>query len=307
VVDVAATNKRTCACKNDGSVWCWGLDGKNGDGSAKYEPTPVLTSGLGPKVVDLALGYGHLCALNSDGTVWCRGSNSYGQLGDGTVVNNAGVQVAALGATVTQVEAGWSHTCARKSDSTLWCWGDNDNGQVGDGTTDTPKSLPVQVIALGASVVGVVGGGAHTCARKSDASLWCWGTGGLGQLGIGSTPETQPTPVQAVGLALGVAKTAAGENHTCAQATDGTLWCWGYNTDGEVGNGTTGLTAPTPVFVTSLNADVVDVAAGFVHTCARKSDGSIWCWGQNVSGQLGDGTIDSPKLSPVQASLDACP
>jgi alpha-tubulin suppressor-like RCC1 family protein len=148
------------------------------------------------------------------------------------------VQVAALGSTVVEVSAGEAHTCARTRDGTLWCWGDNDDGQLGINSTDTPQPEPVQVVALGNTVVEVSVGKSHNCARKSDGTLWCWGRNTSGALGIGSIGSPQLVPVQVTALADGVIGVSAGARISCA-GTDEGLWCWGYNEHGQVGDGST--------------------------------------------------------------------
>jgi alpha-tubulin suppressor-like RCC1 family protein len=201
-------------------------------------------------------------------------------------------------ATVVEVAVGGLHTCARKSDGTLWCWGSDVFGQIGDGSTTSPKSM-VQVASLGSSVAQVAAGANHTCARKTDGTLWCWGSNGSGQLGDGTTTQ-RTTPVQVTSLGTSVASVAAGAAHTCARKTDGTLWCWGLNSLGQIGdNGTTQRLLP--VQVTTLGTAVAEASLGYYHSCARKTDGTLWCWGYNAYGQLGDGTAIQRK-APVQVT-----
>lgn len=140
-----------------------------------------LTSGC---VQQMDLGYLHSCVVKTNGTLWCWGYNWVGELGLGTT-STSGVptpsQVTALGSGVAQVNGGNHHTCARKTDGTIWCWGDNTYGQLGDGTT-TQRTSPVKVASLGTNNAEVVAGGDHTCARKTDNSLYCWGSNNVGQL-----------------------------------------------------------------------------------------------------------------------------
>jgi alpha-tubulin suppressor-like RCC1 family protein len=280
-------------------------------------------------VAQMALGWGEACAVRSDGTLWCWGRNEWGQAGDGTACSpypcgkSRPVQVAALGNGVVEVAAGAEHVCARRSDGTLWCWGWGVLGQLGQGTqAKNSSSVPLETV-LGSNVAQVAAGFRHSCARKNDGTLWCWGVNDNGELGNGTTMQTgygvgTGTPVQVAALGSNVLDVVAGGNHTCARKTDGTLWCWGENDHGELGNGTTdGQTCPSgsacqssPVQVTALGANVVEVAAGYNHTCARKSDGTLWCWGSNANGQLGDGTLAGQigtdgypcRPSPVQVS-----
>jgi hypothetical protein len=197
--EVTAGYYHTCARKQDGTLWCWGNNyhGQLGDGTtASPKPSPVQVTALGTSAVEVAPGYFYTCARKQDGTLWCWGCNSGGKLGDGTTTGTPSpVQVTALGTSAVEVAASFSHTCARKQDGTLWCWGDNYYGQLGDGTTVWPKTSPVQVAALGASAVEVAAGEAHTCARKGDGTLWCWGNNYYGQLGDGTTTD-KLSPVQ---------------------------------------------------------------------------------------------------------------
>jgi alpha-tubulin suppressor-like RCC1 family protein len=323
VVEVAAGSLHTCARKQDATLWCWGdnIAGQLGNGTLGWPPTfdLVQVAPLGTSVVEVAAGANHTCARTQDGKLWCWGDNGAGQVGDGTIsvgdaasaVKASPVQVASLGTGAVQVAAGNVHTCARKQGGTLWCWGHNEYGQLGDGTTggvacsgSVCKPVPVQVTGLGASVVEVSTGDGHTCARKQDGTLWCWGRNTYGALGTGMTGWKEPSPLKVASLGTDVVAVTAWGDHTCARKQDGTLWCWGKNTSGQVGEGTTASPKPLPVQVTALGASVLEVSAGREHTCARRQDGTIWCWGANYLGQLGDGTTTG-KPTPVQVL--ACP
>lgn len=303
-VEVVAGGDHTCARKADNTLWCWGSNtqGQVGDGTTvKTKPSPVYVSTLGNSVGGVTAGQWHACARKGDGTLWCWGRGAYGQLGNGTTSpTTSPVQVTSLGTGVVDVAAGENHTCARKGDGTLWCWGDNWAGQVGDGTPPGLKASPVQVTALGTGVVEVATGGNHTCARKNDGTLWCWGFNGSAQYGNG-TYTSQPSPIQITAFGTSVAEISAGYSHTCARKGDGTLWCAGANNDGQLGDGTAS-TKTSPVLVTALGTTVVEVDAGYSHTCARKGDGTVWCWGFNWTGAVGDGTWIGPRLSPIQVA-----
>jgi alpha-tubulin suppressor-like RCC1 family protein len=242
---------------------------------------------------------GHTCTVQDNSTVWCWGRNDDGQLGDGTNdESNTPVLVSGL-TDVTKISAALSHTCAVENsvlDGTVWCWGYNENGRLGDGTWDS-KNTPVQVSGL-TDVIEVSAQGRHTCALKSDGTAWCWGYNGHGQLGDGNWDTSAHTPVQVANL-TDIVVISAGANHTCALKSDGTAWCWGFNEDGRLGDGTYD-SKNTPVQVSGLT-DVIGISAGSNYTCVLKSDGTAWCWGSNEDGQLGDGTYDS-KNTPVQVS-----
>ncbi|MBI4700605.1 MAG: hypothetical protein HY744_05490 [Deltaproteobacteria bacterium] len=213
------------------------------------------------------------------------------------------MQVSALGTSALAVATGGYHTCAVKKDGTLWCWGRNADGELGDGTTQS-KSSPVQVSALGTSALAVAAGGYHTCAVKAGGTLWCWGNNEYGQLGDGTTQD-ETSPVQVSVLGTSALAVAGGQAHTCAVKAGGTLWCWGRNANGQLGDGTT-QDKTSPVQVPALGTSALAVAAGNDHTCAVKAGGTLWCWGNNEYGQLGDGTTQK-KLSPVQVTaLGGC-
>ena len=301
VAGVSARGLDTCASKTDGTLWCWGnnSDGQLGDGTVMDEHSPIEVTALGASVAAVSVGTFHTCARKTDGTLWCWGRNSYGQLGDGSVTDeHSPIEVTALGASVAAVSAGEVHTCARKTDGTLWCWGENSTGELGDGTT-ADKHSPVEVTALGASVAEVSAGAGHTCARKTDNTLWCWGLNYSGELGNGTTAD-EHSPVQVTALGASAAEVSASFVHTCARKTDGTLWCWGDNVCGQLGDGTNAV-KPSPVEVTALGASVAEISTADCRTCARKTDGTLWCWGDNFEGQLGDGTNTS-KPSPVEVT-----
>ena len=289
-------------------------------------------------VVQLAAGLLHVCAVRSDQTLWCWGGNGHGQLGDGTSVGKtAPVQVAAVGTGVVQVAAGYNFTCARKRDGTLWCWGDNQSGELGNsGSTAASTPTPAPVAALGSEVIDVSARGEQVCARKADKSLWCWGSGYLGD---GTAPKVVTSPTQVASLGPSVASVSVGTGDVCAVLVNGALWCWGDNLGGQLGDGSTrkslapleviamghevatvacgpqdtcatktdgtawcwgwrsGTATPSPF--ASLGSGVVQIAASEGHMCARKADSTLWCWGGNLQGQVGKG-ISLYEKTPIQ-------
>jgi alpha-tubulin suppressor-like RCC1 family protein len=307
VTAIAAGGDDTCALLSNGTVKCWGLNfsGQLGNGTTIDSTTPVAVGGLSGAAA-ISAGYTHTCAVLSQGTIQCWGSNSHGQLGNGTTTDSS-TPVAVSGLTgVTAIAAGGDtavgHTCALLSGGTVECWGFNSNGQLGNGTT-TDSSTPVAVSGLTGGTAIADGGETtvgHTCALLSGGTVKCWGSNVVGQLGNGTTTDSS-TPVAVIGLSgLGGATTVAGGgDHTCALLTNGTVKCWGYNSDGQLGNGTT-IDSTTPVAVSGLSGATAMVA-GNIHTCALLSSGTVQCWGGDSNGQLGSGTTINSS-TPVAVS-----
>ncbi len=298
---VSAGGYHTCALTS-GGVKCWGynVNGQLGDGTTTNRSTPVDVSGLTSGIVAIAAGSQHTCALTSGGGVKCWGYNVNGQLGDGTTTNRSTpVNVSGLTSGVVAIAAGNLHTCALTSGGGIKCWGSNNSGELGDGTT-TDRSTPVNVSGLTSGVTAIAVGGYHTCALTSSGGIKCWGLNNYSQLGDGTTTN-RSTPVNVSGLTSGVATIAPGWYHTCALTSGGGVKCWGYNSAGQLGDGTTTYFRGTPVDVSGLTSGVAAIAAGYLHTCALTSGGGIKCWGRNDYGQLGDGTT-ADRSTPVDVS-----
>jgi alpha-tubulin suppressor-like RCC1 family protein len=269
-----------------------------GDDTTTHRNTPVQVIDL-TNVKTISAGELHTVALKYDDTVWAWGSNYYGQLGNGTRTSSRlPVQISGLTG-VKEISAGAFNTVALKYDGTVWAWGLNSSGQLGDGTT-TDRTIPGQVGVSGSFLTDVIaisaGFVSHAVALKSDGTVWAWGSNSYGQLGDGTTMNRM-IPVQVSGL-TGVKEISAGDSHTVAIKNDGTVWAWGLNSSGQLGDGTDiNRNAPVPIFGFPVDGKVI--SAGDWHTVALGNDGTVWAWGLNFSGQLGDGT-DINRNAPIQ-------
>jgi alpha-tubulin suppressor-like RCC1 family protein len=295
---VSAGDAFAVALLTDGTVWTWGNGGYGQLGIGAYgnRPSPVQVAGL-TGVTAVVAGFYHAMALTSGGTVMAWGANSSGQLGDGTTsARLTPVAVAGLSG-VTQLAAGASHSLAVTTDGTVWSWGGSDYGQLGDGTQGR-RSTPAQVPGL-SGVAMVTAGFDFSLALKADETLYGWGGNFYRQLGF-APPPSNPLPAKPTGF-LGDAEwlqqVAGGQYHTLALKADGTVWSWGSNQFGQLGDGTT-RQRTTPQQVPGLT-DIIAVAAGQSHSVAVRADGTVWTWGRNGSGQLGDGTY-TDRNTPAQ-------
>ncbi len=300
VVAISAGSWHTCALTKAGAVWCWGygMSGQLGNGTFAPFAAPGPVVGLSSGIVAIAAGREHTCALSDTGGLKCWGYNGGGNLGIGTLANqNTPVQAEGLASGVAAVSAGLSTTCALTDAGGVLCWGQNNAGQVGDGTL-TNRTTPVPVTGLSSGISDITSTKEATnCALTDAGGVKCWGYNGYGQLGIGVVTGESLVPVQVSGLASGVFAIEGGRRQTCAVTKAGAALCWGLNTYGQVGDGTTtNRYVPTPV--SGLSSGVAAISPGSDHSCALTQAGALLCWGWNAYGQLGDGTEDD-SLTPV--------
>ena len=248
-------------------------------------------------------------AIKDDGTLWAWGRNSYGQLGNGTT-DDKYIPAQVSGDTwISVVSSAMSdNTVAIKSDGTLWAWG-REGSFVGavDKHIPSPTALtdPVPSSAWIAIFAGSASG--HIAALKEDGTLWTWGNNEDGQLGDGTSGDPPPNsfvPVTDPDPSITWIAASTGGEHTVAIKSNGTLWTWGRNNYGELGNGTTDYKhIPSPIADPDSSIAWVAVSAGNAHTVAIKSNGTLWAWGYNNYGQLGDNTI-TYSLKPIQIGKD---
>jgi len=286
---IAAGGRHNVALKSDGSVWVWGNNqlGQLGDGTRNTHLVPVQVQNL-RNMVSVSAGMNHTVALRDDGTVWAWGENFSNQLGsgEGGYVRSIPDQVQNIN-NVVSIATGSTHTVALKDDGTVWSWGFH-------GTSHSGLIHQVQNLS---NVTAVAAGGRHSVALKSDGTVWAWGANLSGQLGDGTTSPHQYFPVQVQNL-NNIISIAAGQGHSVALKSDGTVWTWGGNPCGQLGDGTTSPYQYLPVQVQNLN-NIAAIAAGSTHTVALRNDGTVWAWGINGSCIL-DGTVYRYQHTPIQ-------
>lgn len=294
IVAISAGGGHTIVLKKDGTVWVWGFNGwgQLGNGAIAGErfPTPGLVSSLSD-IKAIAAGDDHSLALKNDGTVWAWGNNWHGQVGDGTDTDKrpSGSQVNGL-SNVTAIAAGMAHSLALTKDGSVWAWGYNDDGELGDGTRKDHLT-PTQIPGL-SEVKAIAAGFHHSLALKEDGTVWEWG----GQ--EKARRSTKPRILQGLSRIVAI---SAGGWYSLALKQDGTVWAWGVIANGEEDDHTMNEVINRPVQIKGLT-DVIGIAAGMWHSLAIKKDGSVWAWGRNYYGALGDGTETSRRL-PVRASI----
>ena len=299
---VAAGTNHACALIS-GGVKCWGdnTQGQLGNGTSTNSDAPVAVTGLTSGVAEITVGSAHSCARTTAGAVKCWGSNSNGQLGDGSTTN-AWSPVSATGLTsgVTSIAAGGNDTCVVVSGAAK-CTGQNTVGQIGNGTT-TQSTTAVGVTGLSSGVSKIAVGNQTACVVTTAGAAKCWGSGTSGQLGNGATSNST-TPVSVVNGGSGVAQIAVGGTHACATITAGAAYCWGSNASGQLGNNST-TASSIPYQVSGVTAGATQLSTGANHTCAVIS-GAAKCWGSGASGQLGNGGTTNSLVPSAVSGLSS--
>jgi alpha-tubulin suppressor-like RCC1 family protein len=293
--------RHTVGIKTDGTLWTWGQNtyASLGDNTTTHKSSPVQTISGGTNWKLVAGGRYHIAAIKTDGSLWLWGYGGNGQLGDNTTTTKSSpVQTVAGGNNWKSVFTCFAsyNSAAIKTDGTLWTWGHNNYGQLGN-TTTTNTSSPIQTIAAGNNWKLVSGGRTFTTGIKTDGTLWVWGNNGYGQLGTGNTTH-QSSPVQTISGGTNWKLVNCGIYFTTAIKTDGTLWTWGQNSDGALGDNTI-LRKSSPVQTVTGGTNWKLVTGCTYTTSAIKTDGTLWLWGRNSYGQLGDNT-GLAKSSPIQ-------
>jgi alpha-tubulin suppressor-like RCC1 family protein len=307
---VSAGFGHTCAITSEGRAYCWGLNsfGQLGtdsgaeicfaDRPCSSHPAPVAGD---LSFVSISVSSGHTCAVTTGSVAYCWGRNRYGQLGDGSTIDRETPVPVSGGLEFVSITAGSWHTCGLTIDGYAYCWGLDSHGALGidqstletcaDGNgQDRPCSTRPLSTTGGLIFAAISAASYHTCGIDVGGLAYCWGDNEDGQLGIGTFENSIPrVPLRVTG-GLTLKSIAAGGAHTCGITTEGEAYCWGENTTGSLGTGTTSTATPMPVSG-GHEFDWVDPGAG--HTCGLTSEGQAFCWGQGNRGGLGDGSADA--------------
>lgn len=295
---VYAGGNHTCAVLQDNSVQCWGRDF-----TGVYPPItsalPISLGGFNDTISKMVLGSSHACALYATGAVNCWGNGYYGQLGNGSSGSgvSSSVPIAPIGleSSVMDIASGSTYSCAVLADHSVKCWGGNYYGALGlEGITSSPTPTLVSGITNAIQIDSTFW---HTCATLSNGGVKCWGYNNAGQLGDGSLANKN-TPVDVVGLSQNALHVSAGNFHTCALMADGNVQCWGNNTKGELGNGTT-TSSLSPITVIGVPEGFTKIETGNYLSCGITTLGAVKCWGGRTSGQLGNGQYEDYASTPT--------
>jgi hypothetical protein len=290
----------------DGGLWTWGYgnSGQLGDSTLNLNIlTPITTFSGGINWKQLSAGYRFTVAIKTDGTLWTWGNGANGRLGNAVTTNvSTPVTTFAGGNNWKQVSAGKLQIAAIKTDGTLWTWGNASNGALGNSVTTGIVSTPVTTFAGGTNWKQVSVGGNNLASIKTDGTLWTWGPSAAGQLGNANT-DLRSTPVTTFLGGTNWKQVSAGDAHMSAIKTDGTLWTWGAVSSGRLGNAVTTGNRSTPVTTFLGGTNWKQVSCGYVHTAAIKTDGTLWIWGNGLTGRLGNGITTGNRSTPVTTFL----
>ena len=288
-----------CALLDNGTVSCWGKNdyGQLGVGDLLTRTTPTQTNGFGTNksAVSISAGDYHMCAIINDGSIQCWGQGNSGQLGRsaslGVAKTPTSTGTLGSGKTAVSISLGNTHSCAFLNDQSVKCWGNNGHGQLGIGSYTSSVHSPTTVSSFGGNrqATAISSGYQHTCAILDDGNTSCWGLNDYGQLGLNSTTSYRtPQIVDMSNLQSTFKSLSAGKMHTCGVLVSNQSACWGHNSGGNLGDGTTTI-KKLPVYVEnlSLGDEVVNISGGKLHTCASFKDGSLRCWGSNNEEALG--------------------
>jgi len=288
--------------RTNGTAWAWGNGscGRLGDNTSVNKSSPVSVVGGFTDWCQVSAGNAHSLGVRTNGTAWAWGPGTYGRLGDNSTVSRSSpVSVVGGFTDWSQVSAGGSHSLGIRRNGTTWAWGNGSCGRLGDGTT-VAKSSPVSVVGGFTDWCQVSAGrgilGTHSLGVRTNGTAWAWGDGTCGRLG-NNTIVNRSSPVSVVGGFTDWCQVSAGANHSLGVRQNGTAWAWGTAFCGVLGDNTI-VSKSSPVSVVGGFTDWCQVSAGETHNLGLRTNGTLWAWGSNTQGRLGDNTITA-KSSPV--------
>jgi alpha-tubulin suppressor-like RCC1 family protein len=295
---VSAGCAHSLGLRSNGTIWAWGTNniGQLGDNTDTNRSSPIIVFGGFTDWCQVSGGGFHSLGVRTNGSAWAWGCNGQGRLGDDTTFNRL-LPVSVVGGFTDwcQVSAGGAHNLGLRTNGTAWAWGRNDFGQLGDDTT-TCRSSPVSVVGGFTDWCQVAAGGFHSLGVRTNGTAWAWGRNAQGQLGDDTTTNSS-SPVSVVGGFTDWCQVSAGYTHNLGLRTNGTVWAWGFNNYGQLGDDTT-TDRSSPVSVVGGFTDWCQISADFRHSLGLRTNGTAWSWGRNTQGQLGDNTTTS-RRSPV--------
>ena len=316
-ISVSVGMNFACGIGPSGTVYCWGDNafGELGDGTRTQHANPApVSSPLAFQSV--TAGYDHVCGLAANGDAYCWGNNGSAQIGAVTTGYATTPTKVSGGLSFVALSAGGYHTCGITMDGRAYCWGGNYNGELGTGLQNSTEHTPREVSGA-LKFVSISAGGSQSCGIVSGGTAYCWGYNGQGQLGLGSSSVQRISTPAVVAGNLAFASITAGWLHTCGLTTAGAAYCWGDNTQGELGTGAP-QSSDRPVsvaggfqfqslgaastFVQSNNYYYYGPATTDAHTCGVTTAGVAYCWGSNSNGQLGAGISVTNALTPLKVA-----
>jgi alpha-tubulin suppressor-like RCC1 family protein len=295
---VSAGSCHGIGVRKNGTAWSWGFNivGQLGDGTTNNRSSPVSVVGGFTDWCQISAGLYHSLGVRQNGTAWAWGYGTFGQIGSGdTTFRSSPVSVVGGFTDWCQVSAGFYHSLGVRQNGTAWSWGENNFGMLGNNNINQ-QSSPVSVVGGFTDWCQVSSGRFHSLGVRTNGSAWAWGAAPSGELGNSST-TFRSSPVSVVGGFTDWCQISAGEYYSLGLRQNGTAWSWGRNDNGRLGAGTT-TNRSSPVSVVGGFTDWCQISAGTCHSLGLTTNGTVWSWGFNSTGRLGDGTTTN-RSSPV--------
>ncbi len=299
--DINTSGRHTLGVRTNGTAWAWGCDqrGQLGDNTTSNASSPTSVVGGFTDWSSVSSGTNHSLGLRVSGSVWGWGCNQCGVIGDNTITDKSS-PVSTVGgfSDWCQISTGQNHSAAVRTGGAVWAWGRNLCGQLGDNAT-TNKSSPISVVGGFTDWCQVSVAGSHSLAVRTGGTAWAWGDNTAGRLGDNTTTASS-SPVSVVGSFMNWCQISAGLTHSLALRNSGSVWAWGCNNCGQLGDEST-TDRSSPVSVVGGFTNWCQVSAGSVHSTAVRTNSTVWSWGYNNLGQLGDQTTTN-RSSPVSVA-----